>query len=195
MIHNFRHSLEYERSMATRADAFYRDVLGAKIIRRFDRDTDEDMEMQREDVDVIIERKGVEYRISEKFREHDYEDLYIEIYSKYPDTPGWVITGTPNAVLYFFPSSVYWVTHKSLYEFCVNVLFPAIPKAFIGEIFETKKSYLPKTIVLDKETVSVKLVQAHNHDVADWETIGVCVSFDVLAKYGVQFSKKLIMSH
>ena len=195
MIHNFRHSLEYERSMATRADAFYRDVLGAKIIRRFDRDTDEDMEMQREDVDVIIERKGVEYRISEKFREHVYEDLYIEIYSKYPDTPGWVITGTPNAVLYFFPSSVYWVTHKSLYEFCVNVLFPAIPKAFIEEIFETKKSYLPKTILLDKQTVSVKLVQALNHDVADWETIGVCVSFDVLAKYGVQFSKKLIMSH
>jgi catechol 2,3-dioxygenase-like lactoylglutathione lyase family enzyme len=83
--------------MAARADAFYRDVLGAKIIRRFDRDTDEDMEMQREDVDVLIELKGVEYRVSEKFREHDYEDLYIEIYSKYPDTPGWVITGTPNA--------------------------------------------------------------------------------------------------
>lgn len=189
MIHNFRHSLEYERSMAARADAFYNDVLGAKIIRRFDRDSDEDMKMQREDVDVLIERKGVQYRVSEKFREHDYDDLYIEIYSKYPDTPGWVITGTPNAILYFFPSSVYWVTHKSLYEFCVNKLFPAIPKAFIEEIFETKKSYLPKTILLDKQTVSVKLVQAHNHDVADWETIGVCVSFDVLAKNGVQFRK------
>ena len=195
MIHNFRHSLEYERSMAARADAFYRDVLGAKIIRRFDRDTDEDMEMQREDVDIIIERKGVEYRISEKFREHDYDDLYIEIYSKYPDTPGWVITGTPNAILYFFPSSVYWVTHKSLYEFCVNKLFPAIPRADIEEIFETHKTYLSKSIVLDNSTVAIKLVQAHNRDGVDWETIGVCVSFDVLAKYGVQFSKKLIMSH
>ena len=189
MIHNFRHSLEYERSMAARADAFYRDVLGAKIIRRFDRDTEEDMEMQREDVDIIIERTGVQYRVSEKFREHDYDDLYIEIYSKYPDTPGWVITGTPNAILYFFPSSVYWVTHKSLYEFCVNKLFPAIPKAYIDEIFEIHKSYLPKTIVLDSRTVSIKLVQAHNHDGVDWETIGVCVSFDVLAKNGVQFRK------
>ena len=189
MIHNFRHSLEYERSMAARADAFYNDVLDAKIIRRFDRDSDEDMKMQREDVDVLIERKGVQYRVSEKFREHDYDDLYIEIYSKYPDTPGWVITGTPNTILYFFPSSVYWVTHKSLYEFCVNKLFPAIPKAYIDEIFEIHKSYLPKTIVLDSRTVSIKLVQAHNHDGADWETIGVCVSFDVLAKNGVQFRK------
>ena len=189
MIHNFRHSLEYERSMAARADAFYRDVLGAKIIRRFDRDTEEDMEMQREDVDIIIERRGVQYRVSEKFREHDYDDLYIEIYSKYPDTPGWLITGTPNAILYFFPSSVYWVTHKSLYEFCVNKLFPAIPKVFIEEIFETHKTYLSKSIVLDKQAVSVKLVQAHNRDGADWETIGVCVTFDMLAKNGVKFKK------
>jgi hypothetical protein len=77
----------------------------------------------------------------------------------------------------------------------VNKLFPAIPRADIEEIFETHKTYLSKSIVLDNSTVAIKLVQAHNHDGADWETIGVCVSFDVLAKYGVQFSKKLIMSH
>lgn len=175
--------------MADRADAFYRDVLKVSNIKRFNSDSVEDMEMQHADVDLTFERDGVKYCVSEKFREHDYNDLYIEIYSKYPDTPGWIITGTPNAILYFFPSSVYWITHKSLYEFCVNKLFPAIPKAFIEDIFETRKAYLPKSIVLDNNTVAIKLVQAHNHDGADWETIGVCVSFDVLAKNGVQFRK------
>ena len=71
----------------------------------------------------------------------------------------------------------------------MNKLFPAIPGVYIKEIFETHKAYLPKTIVLDNSTVAIKLVQAHNHDGADWETIGVCVSFDVLAKNEVQFKK------
>ena len=189
MFHNFRHSLQYERNMASKADEFYRRILKVTDIKRFSTDSEADMQMQRQDVDLTFMRKGIKYKVSEKFREHNFNDLYIELFSKYPHTPGWLLTGSPNAILYFFPSAVYWITHKSLYNFCVDKLFPAIPKHFIDEIYESHKSFMSKTITLDNQEIHIKLVQAHNHDGASWETIGVCVDFDVLVKFGVKFKK------
>ncbi|MBN2767260.1 MAG: hypothetical protein JXR27_12890 [Paludibacteraceae bacterium] len=189
MIHNFRHSLEYERSMAVRADAFYRDVLGVTSIKRFDKDTDDDMRMQREDVDVLIVRNGIEYRVSEKFREHDFPDMYVEVFSKYPHTPGWLQTGSPNAILYFFPSSVYWITHKSLYDFCVKKLFPAMKDSYYEDIFRSHRNIVTQKVLIDNRMVSVNIIQAHNRAGADWETIGLSVGFDVMEKYGVKLKR------
>lgn len=107
MLHNFENSLLHEREQTAKADAFYRYVLLVSDIKRFDTDSEADMEMQLQDVDVLLTLNGIKYRVSEKFRDTDYGDLYVEIYSKYPTTLGWLHTGSPNAILYFTPKTVY----------------------------------------------------------------------------------------
>lgn len=120
----------------------------------------------------------------------DYGDLYIEIYSKYPDTLGWMHTGSPNAILYFTPRSVFWITHSSLKNFCINELFNnAIPTQWLAELYENKKTIQHKKITIKDSIVDLHLIQSHNKDSASWETIGVSVAFDVLKNFGVKFRK------
>ncbi len=189
MIHNFDLSQQHERDQAEKADTFYRTELFATEIRRFNTDSIADMEMQRQDVDVMITlSSGLTYKISEKFRDKDYGDLYVEVFSKYPSTPGWLETGSPNAVLYFTPSSVYWITHKSLASFCLNVLFPSIPHTWYSELFESHQTITSKYIKIKGELVKINLIQAHNFlpDGTKWETIGISIPFSILQKNGVK---------
>ena len=189
MLHNFKASLNHEREQAARADLFYRDVLKVSDIKRFNTDSEVDMEMQRQDVDLLLTLNGTIYRVSEKFRDKDYGDLYIEVYSKYPKTLGWLHTGSPNAILYFTPDSVYWITHKSLSSFCLHTLFPLIPAAWYEELFQSHKTVVSKELLLKGESIKINLIQAHNRDGVAWETIGISVPFEVLEKNGVKIRK------
>ncbi len=189
MLHNFKKSLQHEREQTSRADRFYTEVLNATFIKRFNTDSDEDMRMQRQDVDALITVNGITFKISEKFRDVDYGDLYIEVYSKYPKTLGWMHTGSPNAILYFTPRSVYWMTHSSLKNFCINELFNAIPAQWLAELYESKKSIEYKKIRIKGADIDLHLIQSHNKDGESWETIGVSVAFDVLKYFGVKFRK------
>ncbi|MFZ4725199.1 MAG: hypothetical protein ACOYMD_07095, partial [Paludibacter sp.] len=185
MIHNFSKSLHHEREQAIKADDFYRDVLKVSEIKRFNSDSEADMKMQLQDVDLLITLNGITYKVSEKFRDKDYGDLYVEVYSKYPKTPGWLHTGSPNAILYFTPNTVYWITHKSLKEFCIDKLFPLIPDTWWKEQFQSHKSIVSKSIVLNNKVFKINLIQAHNSDGANWETFGISAPFSVFEEYGV----------
>lgn len=191
MLHNFENSLHHERDQAAKADAFYRDVLLVSKIKRFNTQSDADMEMQLQDVDVLLTINGVTYRVSEKFRDTDYGDLYVEMYSKYPSTAGWMHTGSPNAILYFTPKSVYWITHKSLSTFCLEVLFPLIPKIWCNQLFLSHKTIVSKRLALNGNTIKINLIQAHNHPTSgnNWETIGLSAPFTVFEKNGVKIKK------
>ncbi len=191
MIHNFELSLKHERKQAKMADAFYRDVLKVTKIERFNTDSVADMEMQRQDVDVILTLNGISYRVSEKFRDKDYGDLYVEIFSKYPKIKGWLHTGTPNAILYFTPNTVYWITHFSLAAFCINKFFPLIPKEFFKELFQSHQSIISKRINIDNKSIKINLIQAHNSspDGSDWETIGMSAPFFFFEENGVKIRK------
>lgn len=191
MLHNFEKSLEYERNHAEEANMFYKNVLGASSIVRFNTDTSTDMEMQLQDVDLKFCINGVTYLVSEKFREKDYGDLYIEVFSKYPHSPGWIYAHLPNALLYFTPQHVYWITHKSLVDFCFNCLFPLLPEQWFEELFISHKTILPKTIYNKGEFVELLLIKAHNtaSDGARWETIGISIPFTVLHKNAVKFQQ------
>lgn len=189
MIHNFDISLQHERSQAEKADAFYRTQLGATEIRRFNTDLGADMEMQRQDVDVLVTlNNGLTYKISEKFRDKDYGDFYVEVFSKYPSTPGWLETGSPNAILYFTPVSVYWITHKSLAFFCLNILFPSVAATWYSELFESHQTIISKHIQLKGKLVKINLIQAHNFlvDGTKWETIGISLPFSILKENEVK---------
>lgn len=188
MTHNFEHSLQHEREQATRADKFYTEVLKASEIKRYNSDSELDMAMQRQDVDVLLTINGINYKVSEKFRDKDFGDLYIEVYSKYPQTMGWLHTGSPNAILYFTPKNVYWITHKSLAAFCLNKLFPLISKSWYQELFQSHNTIESKKIYLDNDLIKINLIQAHNSPTEgnDWETIGISIAFSVLKQNAVK---------
>ncbi len=189
MIHNFRKSLNHEREQTNFADKFYREDLGVTEIKRFNTDSEDDMIMQRQDVDVLLTVKSITYRVSEKFRDIDFGDLYIEVYSKYPKVEGWLHTGSPNAILYFTPKNVYWITHKSLKDFCLNKLFPKIKSEWFDEILESGKTITGKSIAIDEKNFKINLIQAHNQDGKEWKTMGLSVSFEILESFGVKFKR------
>jgi len=189
MLHNFKSSLNHEREQAERADRFYRDVLKVTEIKRFNTDSDADMDMQHQDVDVQLTLNGLVYRVSEKFRDKDYGDLYIEVFSKYPHTPGWLHTGSPNAILYFTPQCVYWITHKSLAEFCLKTLFPQIPANWYEELYLSHQTIISKRILINKKFSAINLIQAHNKDGKSWETIGVAATFSFFEENGVKIKR------
>jgi hypothetical protein len=191
MQHNFTHSLIHEREQAAKADAFYRDILCVSEIKRFNADSNEDMEMQRQDVDVLLTRKGVTYRVSEKFRDKEFGDLYVEVYSKYPKTRGWLHTGSPNAILYFTPQAVYWITHQSLVGFCLDVLFPLIPENWYEELFQSKKTIVSKQLTVNRKIQKINLIQAHNRalDGTQWETIGISAPYSFFEENGVKIRR------
>ncbi|MDD3323066.1 MAG: hypothetical protein PHS59_16650 [Paludibacter sp.] len=191
MVHNFEHSLEHERNQAIKADTFYREKLNATDIKRFNTDSEADMEMQRQDVDVLISLNNVTYRVSEKFRDKDYGDLYVEVFSKYPKIQGWLKTGSPNAILYFTPNSVYWITHKSLATFCLNTLFPLIPQKWYSELYQSHKTIITKYLKLQNKLFKINIIQAHNSlsDGTKWETIGISAAFSLFEENGVKIKK------
>lgn len=43
-------------------------------------------ELQRKDVDVLLTLDGRQVKVSEKRRDRDYDDLLVEVYSKFPGT-------------------------------------------------------------------------------------------------------------
>jgi hypothetical protein len=189
MIHKFKSSLQHEREQALKADTFYRNVLNATEIKRFNSDSDSDMEIQRQDVDLLLTINETTYRVSEKFRDVDYGDLYVEVYSKYPKTPGWLHTGSPNAILYFTPAAVYWITHKSLASFCLQTLFPQIPETWYEEIFLSPKVISSKQLDLKGKSFKINLIKAHNKDGSTWETIGISAPFKVFEENGVKIRR------
>jgi len=189
MLHNFKNSLQHEREQTFKADQFYKEILKASEIKRFNSDTEDDMIMQRQDVDVLVTINDIIYRISEKFRDKDYGDMYIEVFSKYPNKMGWLHTGSPNAILYFTPHSVYWITHKSLKEFCFQKLFDVIPANWYHDLYQSDKTIEAKSIVLDETRIKLNLIQSHNKDGKVWETIGISLPFDMLEKFGVKMKK------
>jgi hypothetical protein len=177
----------HEKEQAVKADDFYRNVLKVTSILRYNHDMPRDMEMQRADVDVSIKIGEKLYHISEKFRDVDYGDLYIEIYSKYPHTQGWMHTGKPDAVLYFTPSHVYWINHYSLRHFCFDLLFPSIHQHLIDDFFQSDKHIKLYKVIISGKQLPVKMIKADNKDGTEWVTIGVAVSFDILKSFGLNF--------
>ena len=189
MLHNFTASLQHEREQTLKADAFYRETLKVSELIRFNSDSKADLEMQRQDVDLLLTLNNITYRVSEKFRDVDYGDLYIEVYSKFPKTMGWLHTGSPNAILYFMPELVYWITHKSLHSFCTEVLFPSFPENWFLMLYQSQKTIVSKRISINGKTIKINLIQARNQDGARWSTLGISIPFWVLEENGVKFKK------
>jgi hypothetical protein len=192
-VHNFDRSLQHEREFAGRADLFYRKHLNANAVMRYNGDNAHDMSFQRRDIDVALTINGKNYNVSEKFRDTDFGDLYLEVYSKYPHTRGWIHSGESDFIAYFTPGAVYLISSAGLRHFCLNIFFPEIPAGFYSEIFKSGKTKVKKTIVFPgekDEKIEISIIQAHNQTGnSSWKTIGVTAGFDLLSRYGVRWKK------
>jgi hypothetical protein len=190
--HEFQERLERERSQQEVADNFYTEKLGATLIKRYSSDSQEDMEFQRKDIDVTLTIDGEIYHVSEKFRDKDWGDLLLEIYSKYPGTPGWINTGSADIMAYFFPERMFWIDDYALSSFCIDQVFQAIPRESITEIMAIEKSCRrPLTITINDTDYETWITKAFNRtrSGATWNTISITVPLNLLRNNGIEFSE------
>lgn len=187
--HHFRESLTKEKQKLALADRFFLQKMGAKDIVRYNSDSEEDMMFQRQDIDLSFELNGRRLMVSEKFRDHDYGDLYLECYSKYPGTMGWMHQSKADFLACFFPERVIWLNKKKLADFFLTKLWPAMPGAWFAkinrELHGRSGQQKQKLDFLGKQR-ELTVIQAFNRSGKDqWHTIGVGVPFEMLEEFNI----------
>lgn len=187
--HFFRVSLQYEHKEQIRADQFYTGKMCAKNIVRYNTDSKNDIEFQKQDVDLSFELNGSRVMISEKFRSKDFGDLYLECYSKFPDTLGWMHHSNADFLACFFPERVLWINKKKLVEFFKATLWPALPLSYFEKIFGElpgKSGMQKQKIELNSKPYEIMVVQAFNQSGKHkWHTIGIGVPFVMLEDFNI----------
>ncbi len=193
MAHHFYESLKVETTHFETADAFYRFQLHAIKIKRHNYNTSSGKQKQRADIDVSLTlENGETLTVSEKKRTRDFDDLYLEVYSKFPRVPGWTIGSQAAYLAYFFPKRVFWAGFPQIRRFYRESLSPKLP----GELFssllnEQKKKNACKEYLLKIAGVSyhVMLIQAFNEsDGNQWYTMGISVPFQMLKDNHIRFT-------
>jgi len=190
--HHFEKSLKQEGSSATLADVFYRRVPFSVVkIDRKNQNTKEDMVLQRQDIDLFLSFKdGRRYSVSEKFRAHDYNDLLLEIYSKYPKTKGWIHKSEADRLAYFFPTRMFWIHKKALSSFCLEELFPLVEKEAIERLLSQDANSLKVGLKLKGKIYNCILTQAFNNTNGDtWNTISISVPFHMLQDFAIRWQE------
>jgi hypothetical protein len=190
--HHFNKSLKREGESAFSVESFYkRHPFSVVQIERYNQNTEEHMILQRQDIDLSLSFKdGSVKRISEKFREHDYNDLLLEIYSKYPDTKGWIHKSKAERLAYFFPARMFWIDKKALSSFCLKLLFPLVEKEAIERLLAQETNSLKVGLRLNGKMYKCILTQAFNNTNGDtWNTISISVPFKLLQDFEIRFQE------
>lgn len=187
--HAFSDSLRSEQRKQAQADRFYLEKMGAKNIVRYSSGNEEDMQFQRKDIDVSFELNGRRIMVSEKFRSHDYGDLYLECYSMYPDTTGWMHHSEADFLACFFPERVIWLNKKKLVEFFQSRVWPAIPGAWFAKInreLHGRSGQQKQQLDFSGKTREFTLIQAFNRSGNDqWHTIGIGLPMEMLEEFNI----------
>jgi hypothetical protein len=181
--------MQCEQKNQKRADDFYLNHLGATDIVRYNHNTKSDMKKQRSDIDVSFRRKGKLIKISEKFRAKDFNDLYIEFYSKFPNTRGWLDKSQADYITYFFPARVFIIDEKSLAEFYKNHLSVAISEDIFNRLVEkypNRNVQKHTWIKIQNHSYKIQIIQAYNQtEDASWYTMGIAVPFKSLSDFEI----------
>ena len=193
--HDFSTSLSYEQSKFSVQDRFYTERLGAKAISRADFSNDVGKNLQRKDVDVQFVYQGRQINVSEKNRTKDYGDLLLEVYSKFPDTPGWMDKSDADFLAYFVPRKVYWINKRELEHFYHKILDIVNPDTMFAQM----KSRYPRNsrrdgriFVINGRQEKVGFMQAYNHPINsndEWYTESISISFNCLKRAGVHIEE------
>lgn len=191
--HNFRQSLCREKTHQKCADDFYVKRLNVSNLIRYNNDTECDMKMQRRDIDVSFQINNKLVNVSEKFREKDFNDLYIEFYSKFPDTPGWLNKSHADYMAYFFPERVFFINEKELAKFYENDLLQAVSNDDFSNLIEQnshKNAQKKFWLKVQNHHYRARIIQAYNETKdAKWYTMGIAVPFRILSDFGISFKE------
>lgn len=187
--HNFWKSLKVERKKAVLADNFYSNVFEVEKIIRFDTESERDMEFQRADIDVQLHAWGRHSNVSEKFRDVDYNDLYVELYSMYPNTKGWMNNSEATHLAYFFPERLIWLDKKDLIKAFELSVLPAINDAVIQKLIDqnpSKNGSVIGNISIHSKQFDLRYIKAYNKTKRKtWDTIGISLPFQLLKEIGI----------
>jgi hypothetical protein len=191
--HNFIESRQYECNCQKRADDFYLKHLGAENIVRYNRNTNADLKVQRIDIDVSFQSNGNYVNISEKFRMRDFCDLYIEFYSKFPNTPGWLDKSQADYIAYFFPKRVFLIDEKALAEFYKNHLSKIVSEDAFERMVEQFPNCNAKKhiwVKIQDHSYKITIIQAYNQiENSSWYTMGIAIKFNVLSDFGIYYKE------
>jgi hypothetical protein len=188
MPHNFYTSLEHEKTKHAEMDAFYfSEKFKAKKIIRYNTDSKADMEFQLQDIDCSITmHNSIELHVSEKYRRHDYGDLLLEMYSKYPQEVGWVHKSKADRMAYFTLEKMYWIEATALHKLCMDKIFKQIENTHIEKLLHENNNSVNCVVQLDKK-YNCKLTQAPNQvDNNTWNTISIAMPIEALQNNGVR---------
>lgn len=189
--HNFERSLSREKAQQAKADQFYQKQFNVTEIIRYSDDSEAHMNFQRQDIDLSLVKNEKRIFVSEKFRDKDFGDLYLEAYSKYPDIKGWMHTNNADFMAYFFPERIVWIDKRQLTAFYHEILSPAVPESFYQTIFDgfrNRNKIMSQTIKLQDKYYKINVIQAFNKTgMSSWHTIGVSIPFEFLKAFNVSF--------
>ena len=191
--HNFWKSLKVERGKAVSADEFYYNVFEVENIIRFDTESERDIDFQRADIDVQLHAWERHTNVSEKFRDTDYNDLYIELYSMYPNVQGWMQNSSADHLAYFFPTRLIWIDKKDLISAFNALVLPSINNAKIEELITKspqRNGSITAEVSINSNRYKVRYIKAYNKTTSKvWGTIGVSVPFNLLGAIGVKLKE------
>lgn len=202
MPHDINKDLRREDLHKRIYDAFYQKNLNAKVLSRTDYDTPEGKSLQQQDVDAILSMPdNREIKVSEKDRTKDYGDMLIEMYSIFPDTPGWMEDSEADYIAYFIINEdiieqVYWINAHQLKDF-YNSQLKSIE--LLSNEFRVLKSNFKmrstrKNIFIPNLGIEATLIQAYNKPCGsdtDWYTESISIKYSDLQKFGIEIKKLL----
>ena len=174
-----------------RANMFYKNVLKAEIVKRYSYDNKEDKEFLKRDISLTIKMNDKETTISEKLRDQDWNDIYVEIFRKYPHEDGWIKVTEAEYLGYFFPGRVFWAKMEPIVVLCQDIISKAIGSGIYKELlymYPKNSGRLSKTFKINTKTYSFNFIQTY-HEEGDnsYYSIGISLPFVLLMDFRIYY--------
>lgn len=181
-LFTFQDALNYEKNMQPLANHFYKDVLGAINIKRYDWNDPNGKFMQKLDVDcsIQLETESLDVfwlNISEKFRQVECGDMCLELWSDFEkEKLGWAGgTITTDYYLYTTPKYFFEVYANEKFKQLMRKIQTEITREVISDAFKSKNSY-SKIITIDGHEMTLIKTWTGN----SYYGICICISWTTL---------------
>ncbi len=174
-----------------RADMFYKNVLKAEIIKRYSLKKEEDKDILSKDINLHVKMNEKETTISEKTRDQDWNDIYVEIYRKYPDEAGWIKFTEAEYLAYFFPGRVFFSKMEPIRNLCQDILCRAVNTGIFKDMyymFFRSSGRHSQSIKINNKTYNFTFHQTY-HDGGEnsFYSIGIILPFVMLMDFRIDY--------
>lgn len=184
-------NVQTEEANYCRADMFYKNVLKAEIIKRYSFKKPEDSVFIEKDQSLLIRLSDNEYTVSEKNRDQDWNDIYVEIFRKYPEEEGWIKCTQSDYLAYFFPGRIFWAKMESIKVLCEEILLKAKDSGIYKELqfmYPKNNGRLSKTFKINTKTYSFNFIQTyHEEGNQSYYSIGISLPFVLLMDFRIDY--------